>query len=348
MKKILFLLAMFLCVNVFAQAPVVSQTSLLKKTELERQIFEDALARNEAFNAISARIDSVSSAISCKKADLRQQQQEKVIALKAKNEKTGTIIDTVINWGIVLTVVLFFVILILREKMSKRGYYLLVTTIVLFCVAVVIADWGYLTTKDKKLNTELALLNDSNQLYDDDQLHEMLEQQKLLLARKDELRSQVRLGIKPDIEKAWIREDSLAQVAKRSLERYIRANSFSKKLRIIACSWEGTADVPEYGYINGTLSSNGSLSALKLGGIGGGIGSSSTNGTLKGEYKGRKDGDPHRFFHFVLADNSYHVIDVSKNKMWLMAKTGMLVHYERKYSDYGKYTEAFTPLYSES
>lgn len=145
----------------------------------------------------------------------------------------------------------------------------------------------------------------------------------------------------------WI-QDSIQLDLIKALPEYIRKNSFCKKMRIIACSWEKEADVPDHGSIDGEVSSSGEVSGGMLGLIGGVSGSSETTGKIKGEYKGRIYGDGYRYFHFILADNSYHMVDAKNNPEWRMAHERLLVEYRQTCTYYNDIRVTFTPLYNQS
>lgn len=166
----------------------------------------------------------------------------------------------------------------------------------------------------------------------------------------------IKLRIQPDVEKIYQRQlfvnDSIEKVKAKKLAQFIHKNSVHKKLKIIACSWEKELDTPEHGYISGDLAGSaaggGGGGAILGTGIVGGGGKSKTKGTLKGEYTGRVYGNEYRHFHFILSDNSYHVVDAKANKMWRMASLGLIIKYDKIYTDYIDFREELTPLYNET
>lgn len=155
----------------------------------------------------------------------------------------------------------------------------------------------------------------------------------------------VKQQIQPDVERIYERRifvrDSTQKAEARKLAEFIRKHNVHKKLKIIVCSWEKEPDTPEHGTLDGDFETSSS-------GMGLGFRSSEGKGKLHGEYTGRVYGNDYHFFHFVLQDNSYHVIDASKNKMWRMARLHLIVQYDKVYTSYHTYTEKLTPLYNES
>lgn len=162
----------------------------------------------------------------------------------------------------------------------------------------------------------------------------------------------MRCVVQPDVEKAHQREvviqDSIENKRKIKLKKFIRDNSVCKKLKIIACSWEKSPDIPEHGYVDGDMNLSGNVAGGGILGVVSVGGKIKGKGKIRGEYTGRVCGNEYCYFHFILSDNSYHVIDVSKNKKWRMAKNGLIIRYEKIYTDYSKYTEKMDPLYNES
>ncbi len=76
---------------------------------------------------------------------------------------------------------------------------------------------------------------------------------------------------------------------------------------------EKEADTQEHGSLNGDLSSIGGGGGVL--GIGGGVGAgmSKSNGKINGRYTGRIYGEEFYLFHFILSDNSYHVINAKEH-----------------------------------
>lgn len=194
----------------------------------------------------------------------------------------------------------------------------------------------------------------------DDIISEITQKQREVNQNITTLRDSIKLLIQPEVEEIYQRQvfvrDSIQTAETKKLKEYIRKNNIHKKLKIIVCSWEKEPDIPEHGTLDGDFETHSSNNGGGIGGailgIGGGLGlgggSSEGKGKLHGEYTGRVYGNNYHFFHFVLNNNSYHVIDASKNKMWRMARKNLIVKYDKVYSDYNVYTETLTPLYNES
>lgn len=169
-----------------------------------------------------------------------------------------------------------------------------------------------------------------------------------LLNCKQSIKKTIRPLVEADYQAEVAKQQALRQTEAENLRQFIQKNNVCKKLRIIACSWQKEADIPEHGSLSGDFSSTGGGGGFlgAGGGVGGGM--SRGKGKISGEYKGRVYGEEYYFFHFILSDNSYHVINVKECPMWRMAKKGLLVQYKKIYRDYNMYKETITPLWTES
>lgn len=146
-----------------------------------------------------------------------------------------------------------------------------------------------------------------------------------------------------ETEKARISEKTRAEAEAKALRKFIEENSVCKELKIVCCSWQSKPDIPEYGDLSGASS----LTGCALWGRNHGGGLARSRGHIAGQYVGRVYGEDYGFFHFILSDNSYHVIDAEENPKWRMAKEGMKVKYEKIYRDYNRYDEILTPIWVE-
>lgn len=187
------------------------------------------------------------------------------------------------------------------------------------------------------------------------ELNKKLENtEQIIRTYEDSVKQQIQPVVECIYERRIFVRDSTQKAEARKLAEFIRKHNVHKKLKIIVCSWEKEPDTPEHGTLDGDFET--SSSSVGIGGaflgVGGGLGlsggSSEGKGKLHGEYTGRVYGNDYHFFHFVLQDNSYHVIDASKNKMWRMARLHLIVQYDKVYTSYHTYTEKLTPLYNES
>lgn len=187
------------------------------------------------------------------------------------------------------------------------------------------------------------------------ELNKKLENtEQIIRTYEDSVKQQIQPVVERIYERRIFVRDSTQKAEARKLAEFIRKHNVHKKLKIIVCSWEKEPDTPEHGTLDGDFET--SSSSVGIGGaflgVGGGLGlsggSSEGKGKLHGEYTGRVYGNDYHFFHFVLQDNSYHVIDASKNKMWRMARLHLIVQYDKVYTSYHTYTEKLTPLYNES
>lgn len=169
---------------------------------------------------------------------------------------------------------------------------------------------------------------------------------------EDSIKQLIQLTVEKTYQQQIFQRDSTKKAEARKLEQFIRNNSFRKELRIIACSWEKAPDIPEHGYLDGNLDASGISGGggVLIGGtgIGAGGGKNKAKGTLHEEYTGRVYGNDYRYFHFVLSDNSYHVVDAASNKIWRMAVNRLVVRYEKIYSNHHQYTETLTLLYNKT
>lgn len=255
-----------------------------------------------------------------------------------------------ITWICIGVFVFLFLLLLLVlhwEDNKAAGIFLLV--MMLLCVWLIYAMSDKIRTNNQiisKNTIRIKVLQDAI-----DNSHKLFEQFatysyiKNRIAKLDYQVSSVNDSISR--KERQIR-DSIHLDLIRALPEYIRRNSFCKKMRIIACSWENESDVPDYGYIDGEISSSGKVSGGMLGLIGGVSGSSKTTGKIKGVHNGRIYGAGYRYFHFILADNSYHMVDAKNNPEWRMAYEGLLVEYRKKCFNYNDIRVTFTPLYNQS
>lgn len=141
--------------------------------------------------------------------------------------------------------------------------------------------------------------------------------------------------------------DSVYPIELEKQREFIRKNNISKKLRIIEYYWESEKDSEERASLNGYYSSKGGGAGFLLNGFGLGGGKSNGYGRIGGAYRGRIYGEKRYILHFILSDNSYHIINAKENPEWRMAKKHMMVKYEKIYTDFTQYREVFTPLWTE-
>lgn len=206
--------------------------------------------------------------------------------------------------------------------------------------------------REGKASEDLLQKNQKENFISDSQISSLLTEQKNIKEYLANCEQSVRKAISSSVDSVY-RIEVENQRARRQaeaikLQEFIKKNNVSKKLKIIACSWEKEADIQEHGSLNGDLSSIGGGGGLL--GVGGGIGAgmSKSNGKINGGYTGRIYGEQFYLLHFILSDNSYHVINAKEHPEWRMAKKHLVVKYEKIYTDYAQYKETLTPLWTES
>lgn len=306
--------------------------------------------------------DSLGKIIALHEANLTKIKNAKIDSLNSQKEyllenypqsitrPRGTVFQFVM-FGLIFIVVYICIMLIMDMDKPKTT-----VAIILGIVILIFYSWLYYYYYQKKelfwkVTAELSEAKNFS-IDKDKTLVQLRTKQNKSEQQIQKLEDEIRLQIQPTVEKIYqqqlFQQDSAKKAEVRKLEQFIRKNSIRKELRVIACSWEKDPDIPEHGYIDGNLESSGSGGGAIILGIGGGGGKSKAKGTLKGEYTGRVYGNEYRYFHFVLSDNSYHVIDAINNKIWRMAVNRLVVRYEKIYSNYHQYTEKFTPLYNKT
>lgn len=276
------------------------------------------------YQSLTAKEDSISKEIALKTDTLKQAQ----LNILSQQKENKEIEASLCICGIIILCIFF--VFFTENPRKNTACFLVVLILSLGIFGVHRRPFHNI----KKINQEMENLQNSSKLYNDQQIQIMYAKQKAIQTSIDARSSYIR--------------DSIAHEEQKALNQYIEAHSFSKKMRIIACSWEASPDTPERGSLTGSLTAEGNMGAIIFDGTGGGIGSSSKNGEIIGKYTGRIEGNKFTYFHFILSDNSYHVIDASKDKKWLMAQKGIWVRYDKTYTNYDEYNETFTPLYNES
>lgn len=148
--------------------------------------------------------------------------------------------------------------------------------------------------------------------------------------------------------------DSIDMVKKQkevqALQAFIKKNSVKKILRIVSYDWQKEKDIPEKGTLNGTFVSKGGGGGLVIRSVfgqiyGAGAGGSKSDGKLQGEFTGRIEGEPHRYLHLILQDNSYYMIDTNNAPAWRMVSSKTKVLYEKVYTSYTHFEERLKPIY---
>lgn len=358
-------------------------SSSINRFQIEQECFNDTLRKcaesDSSYIEILRIQNSLSQVFEARKDSITKIHQQKIDSLISEKDyllkEYPYTIETPVEIGssfLGAVIILLLGIFLFSPKDSKdwdeieRWRAIILLRLIIILIIILILGMYYYNKRELFLKTEEKVeiaqnewqQKASNVHLQDNQLIELNKKlentEQIIRTYEDSVKQQ----IQPDVERIYERRifvlDSNQKAEARKLAEFIRKHNVHKKLKIIVCSWEKEPDTPEHGTLDGDFETSsfsvgvGGASLRVGGGLGLSTGSSEGKGKLHGEYTGRVYGNDYHFFHFVLQDNSYHVIDASKNKMWRMARLHLIVQYDKVYTSYHTYTEKLTPLYNES
>ena len=320
--------------------------SNIDKRVIEKQFYDKEISKH-GYHEQRKKLSAITQTISNRKNELT-----------AEKQKMSSSYDDIKHWMVIPIVFSIFLFLksIPRDKVDFRGQVYeessnsgMMIAAIMFIGSCCVGSYCFYMGEASR--DQLQKYQAEN-FISDSQISTLQAEQKKIEEYLANCEQTVQKSIRLSVDSVYLIEVEKQQATRQAeadkLQEFIKKNNVSKKLKIIACSWEKEADTQEHGSLNGDLSSIGGGGGVL--GIGGGVGAgmSKSNGKINGRYTGRIYGEEFYLFHFILSDNSYHVINAKEHPEWRMAKKHLVVKYEKLYTDYTQYKETLTPLWIES